>query len=244
MSVKDAQECLGAASFLIPLISDHSSRSPHPHPSLLPSREKGSEPSLETTGGGELLDPIWPCLASFTPSGEAGNGATVASFGTPLTRTRWASRPWLWPWLASSGVVRSGITFNSVAFGCISFHSLSSTRTSLCPGRVAIHAFLRKVPVFGHFGRYSTSGAHGFSGVAKSGGPPIPWPDLARFTPRDLRSKPGMRGSRLHGNDGGVAKSGKTFNSVAFGCISLHFLVRTLTLTWIPAFAGMTGAFA
>ena len=28
-----------------------------------------------------------------------------------------------WPWLASSGVARSGQTFNSVAFGCISLHS-------------------------------------------------------------------------------------------------------------------------
>ena len=27
-----------------------------------------------------------------------------------------------WPWLASSGVARSGETFNSVAFGCISSH--------------------------------------------------------------------------------------------------------------------------
>ena len=73
--------------------------------------------------GGATPGPIWPCLASFTPSGEAGNGATVASFGTPLTRTRWASWPWLWPWLASLRVARSGETFNSVAFGCISLLS-------------------------------------------------------------------------------------------------------------------------
>ena len=73
--------------------------------------------------GGLILGPIWPRLASFTPSGEAGNEATVALFGPPITRTRWASRPWLWPWLASSGVARSGETFNSVAFGCISWHS-------------------------------------------------------------------------------------------------------------------------
>ena len=70
--------------------------------------------------------PIWPCLASFTPSGEAENEATVASFGTPLTPTHCASWPWLWPWLASSGVARSGETFNSVAFGCISLLFLSS----------------------------------------------------------------------------------------------------------------------
>ena len=42
----------------------------------------------------------------------------------------------------------------------------------------------------------------------------------------------------------GVARSGETFNSVAFGRISLHFVAfptLTLTLSWIPAFAGMTG---
>ena len=73
-------------------------------------------------GGGVNPGPIWPCLALFTPTVEAGNGATVASFGPPLTRRRWASRPWLWPWLASAGVARSGETFNSVAFGCIQLH--------------------------------------------------------------------------------------------------------------------------
>ena len=66
--------------------------------------------------------PIWPCLALFTPSWEAGNGATVASFGPPLTRRLWASRPWLWPRVASLEVARSGETFNSVAFGCIQLH--------------------------------------------------------------------------------------------------------------------------
>ena len=76
--------------------------------------------------GGVNPGPIWPCLASFTPNDEAGNEATVASFGTALTRTRWASWPWLWPWLASSGVPRSDETFNSVAFGCISLLFLSS----------------------------------------------------------------------------------------------------------------------
>ena len=44
----------------------------------------------------------------------------------------------------------------------------------------------------------------------------------------------------------GVARSGETFNSVAFDCISLHSLSSTpwgftRTLAWIPAFAGMTG---
>ena len=67
--------------------------------------------------------PIWPCLALFTPTVEAGNGATLASLGTPFTRTHWASMRPRWPSLASSGVARSGETFNSVAFGCISLLS-------------------------------------------------------------------------------------------------------------------------
>ena len=118
MSVKDAQECLGAASFLIPLISDHSSRTLTLILAFSPQGRR--DLSLRwNDGGGSTPGPIWPCLASFTPSGEAGNGATVASFGTPLTRTRWAS----WPWLASLRVARSGETFNSVAFGCISLLS-------------------------------------------------------------------------------------------------------------------------
>ena len=44
--------------------------------------------------------PVWPCL---------------------LLRSRLEMRPG-WPWLASSGVARSGETFNSVAFGCIQLH--------------------------------------------------------------------------------------------------------------------------
>ena len=55
-----------------------------------------------------------------------------------------------------------------------------------------------------------TSAARGCSGVIRRGDPPYTgpiWPDLARFTRRDLRSKPGMRGSRLHGNDGGITRS-------------------------------------
>ena len=71
-------------------------------------------------GGGLILGPIWPWLASFTPSSEAENEATVALVGTPLTRTRQGSLTSLWPWLASSGVRRSGEPFISVAFGCIS----------------------------------------------------------------------------------------------------------------------------
>ena len=77
----------------------------------------------------KLGTPVWLHFALLTLTGEAGNEATAVSFGTRLTRTRWASvalfRLW-WPhyeWLA-----RSGKLFNSVPFCSISFHSLSSTR--------------------------------------------------------------------------------------------------------------------
>ena len=95
----------------------------HPHPNLLPSREKGPDRLHGNDGRGLNPGPIWPCLASFTPTVEAGNGATVASFGTPLTPTHWASMRPRWSRLAPSGVARSGETFNSVAFGCISLLS-------------------------------------------------------------------------------------------------------------------------
>ena len=47
---------------------------------------------------------------------------------------------------------------------------------------------------YARFCRFPTSGVRSFSGVIRSGGPPYPgpiWPDLAWFTPRGLRSKPG-----------------------------------------------------
>ena len=89
------------------------------------------------------------------------------------------------------------------------------SRTAPTPRQGSHPAFLQRVLVFGHFGRYPTSGARGCSGVIRSGGPPCLgpiWPDLAWFTPsalalpcsrtrRDLQG-PGMRGSRLRGNLG------------------------------------------
>ena len=72
----------------------------HPHANLDSSlrwndgdRGQGCEVPVctGTTEGGLNLGPIWPWLASFTPTGEAGNGAGVASVGTPLTGTHWAS---------------------------------------------------------------------------------------------------------------------------------------------------------
>ena len=65
---------------------------------------------------GLVFGPIWPCLASFTPSGEAENEAGVASFGPPLTRKHEAAVALWWPWLVSSGVRRSGKTFNPYHF--------------------------------------------------------------------------------------------------------------------------------
>ena len=60
-------------------------------------------------------------LAPFTPSGEAENEATVASFGTPLTPTHCAIVALDVATVASLGVAN----LNSVAFGCIQLHSLS-----------------------------------------------------------------------------------------------------------------------
>ena len=105
----------------------------HPHPRLLPSREKGSDrlrgERRDEHFGGEIsnMGLIWLNLASFTPSDEGGNEATVASFGIPSTPTHCASMRPRWPRLASSGVVRRGETFNSVAFGCIRLHSFPRT---------------------------------------------------------------------------------------------------------------------
>ena len=93
---------------------------------------------------------IWPSLVSFTPNREVENEATVASSGSPFTRTHWAKRghneatlglgcsfgdgdkdarfPSARERRGCSGVVRSGETFNSVPFRSISFHFLSLTR--------------------------------------------------------------------------------------------------------------------
>ena len=82
--------------------------------------------------GGRGVNPglIWPCLALFTPSGEAGNEARVASFGPPLTRTRWASVASWWLWLASLRVARSDETFKTLSFSLIWSHFLSSEPSS------------------------------------------------------------------------------------------------------------------
>ena len=97
------------------------------------SREKGSDRLRGNDGMSASgvkfsnMGLIWLNLASFTPSDEGGNEATVASFGTPSTPTHCASMRPRWPRLASSGVARRGETFNSVAFGCIRLHSFPRT---------------------------------------------------------------------------------------------------------------------
>ena len=111
--VARSDETFNSRSF--PFISAHSSR-------RCGRWKDRAAPGVSPSGTtwGLNLGPIWPWLASFTPSGEAENEAGVASFGASLTRTRWASRPWL----VSSGVRRSGkllIWLHSVAFGCISY---------------------------------------------------------------------------------------------------------------------------
>ena len=97
---------------------------PHPCPRPLQEGEGIFTPSQGTTGGGVNPGPIWPCLASFTPSGEAGNGAGVASFGTPLTRMRRASVALVSIVVASLRVARSGkllILFRFVPFRSIAY---------------------------------------------------------------------------------------------------------------------------
>ena len=70
-------------------------------------------------------------LALFTPSWEAEmrpGWSRLALRSLVRVSQRGATVRPRWPRLASSGVARSGGTFNSVAFDCISLHSLSSTR--------------------------------------------------------------------------------------------------------------------
>ena len=111
----------------------------------------------------------------------------MASFGTPFTPTWWASWPWLWPWLASSGVARSGETFNSVAFGCISLHSFPNPHPRPLPEGKGITPRVNDV-----WEQCSNQRGHGVRGSCRWFGevPPI----------HPYRGR--MRGSRLHGNDG------------------------------------------
>ena len=89
-----------------------------------PDASLGASPS--ESDGGEPWASFWPCLASFTPTGEAGNEATVVSLASlPLRPNKGGAT---WGVDACSGVAKSGKPFNSVPFGSISTHFLSSTR--------------------------------------------------------------------------------------------------------------------
>ena len=181
-------------------------------------------------GGGEP----WPHLALFglVYSYRRGwNEATVASFGTPFTRTRRASRPWLWPWLASSGVARSGETFKSLSFPLISCHSSRSRWR------------------WGQDARFpACAGSDG--GVARSGEPLIQSHFVSFPIPRTLilRLLPGgegtCRGARFPPARGATEAS----PGVARPLIQSHFVSfrlipypRTLILRLLPGGKGPAG---
>ena len=174
---------------------------------------------------------IWPCLALFTPSGEAGNEARVASFGPPLTRMRWATRPWLWPWLASSRVARRGITFNSVAFRCIPYRlrgaGMRGSRLHGNDGGLGgeISILWLNLALLAPF---TPSGEAGNEATVASFGTTLT-PTHCASVALDVATVASL----------GVARSGETFNSVAFGCISLHSLIVDVGQggTPIPAFS-------
>ena len=73
-------------------------------------RDARFPPSRERRGGVNL-GLIWPCLASFTPSGEVGNEANCGPRLALVTDTG-----------AGLGVARSGKTFISLPFPSIWFH--------------------------------------------------------------------------------------------------------------------------
>ena len=111
------------------------------------------------------------------------------------------------------------------------------SRTAPTPRQGSHLASLWKVLVFGHFGRYPTSGARGCSGVIRSGDPPYLgpiWPDSlpGTYAPSQGCEVPVCTGTT------------EAWPRAANLLIRLHFvafpLVRTLTLTWIPAFAGVS----
>ena len=124
------QECAGVTKLLFRLqlvafrcIPDR----PNPHPNPLPEGEGIMPPSRERRGAprGEIpnLWLIWLNLVWFTPTVEAENETTLASFGTPLAHRSlvWGVPAWpsMWPrWvrLASSGVARSGETLKPSHF--------------------------------------------------------------------------------------------------------------------------------
>ena len=164
--------------------------------------------ALEREEGGEP----WPS-ASFTP--------TVLEMRPPwprlATRTRWATRPWLWPWLASLRVARSDETFNSVAFGCIPYRlrgaGMRGSRLHGNDGGLGgeISILWLNLALLAPF---TPSGEAGNEATVASFGTTLT-PTHCASVALDVATVASL----------GVARSGETFNSVAFGCISLHSLI-------------------
>ena len=87
------------------------------------SRLRRERRNLRGSDEMELRGSIWPCSASFTPNGEAGNEATWPRLAFRSLVGAGPASPRCGLGLASSGVARNGETFNSVSFSCISSHS-------------------------------------------------------------------------------------------------------------------------
>ncbi len=145
---------------------------------------------------------IWLNLASFTPSGEAENKATVASFGIPLTPTHCTSVRPLWPRLASSRVTRRGeilIRLHLVAFRCIPcrLHRPGMRGSRLRGNDVCDQCSnQRGYRVMGSCRWLAFEGwACVWDGVTSEGFANRPY----------IHTKGRMRGSRLRGSDGGTA---------------------------------------
>ena len=82
---------------------------------LIPYRLRGAGmrgSRLRGNDGGVNLGLIWPCLASFTPSGEVGNEANC---GPRLALVTDTGRGWEWP-----GVAKLLFRFHFLPFGSIS----------------------------------------------------------------------------------------------------------------------------
>ena len=153
------------------------------------------------------------CRARFSGVIRSEAPHTMARFGPVwpdlLLATR-ASRPWLWPWLASSGVARSGETLNSVAFGCISLLFLSSARGGGC----AWTLILVWIPAFA-----------GMTGTGAAG--------CARTL--ILTFSQGEKGpARLRGNDVWEQCSSRWGYDVRGSCHQLGF-ARQRSFVWIRA---------
>ena len=97
-------------------------------------------------GQGVNPGPIWPCLALFTPSGEAENEATAALVGTPLTPTQCASMRPRWPCQEWPEAGKLLFLFRFVPFRSISYRPNPHPR--LLPGGEGTGAFAGTTEAF------------------------------------------------------------------------------------------------